>query len=171
MHPYSFIKWSLCFFAYCLIGWIWETLYVYIRTGHWENRGFLTGPFLPIYGFGAIVILLITIPAKENILFIFLLGMLGASTLEYIGGTLMEAVFHTRFWDYSDALFNLNGHICFLCSMVWGIFSILLVKWIHPWVEQFVLQIPQNISIFLVLFLVFLMTLDFGISAYRILDI
>lgn len=153
----TFTRWSLCFFTYCFIGWIWETLYVFVRTGHWENRGLLFGPLLPIYGIGALVILYVTAPVQKNLWLIFLLGMLGASAVEYIGGSLLEIIFHTRYWDYTGSFLNIHGHISLLSSIVWGLFSILLVKQIHPGVNQYIHTLPKGmgITITFILFLIF----------------
>lgn len=170
MESNPFIKWSLCFFFYCFIGWIWETGYVFVRTGQWENRGFLHGPFLPIYGFGALVILWFTTPAKGNVWLIFLLGMLGATLLEYLGGILLEQIFHARYWDYSGVPLNLNGHVCLPCSFVWGLFSILLVKWIHGWVNGWVISIPVNFGFLIAMSLILLVSADFIYSTKEALQ-
>ena len=167
MNSHIIFKWICIFFLYCLVGWIWETFYVYIRTGHWENRGFLYGPYLPIYGFGAIIILYTTIPFQDNIWLTFIIGMLSATVLEYISGSLMEFFFHTRYWDYSGAFLNLNGHICLSCSLFWGFASIVLVRWIQPWVEQFFLSFPDSSLIWFGLGITFMMLLDVTITIIK----
>lgn len=156
-----FVKWSLCFFYYCFVGWIWETCYVFVCTGQWVNRGFLHGPFLPIYGFGALIILWLTIPAKGNIGMIFLLGMLGATVLEYTSGILLEQIFHTRYWNYSNMPLNLNGYICIPCSLFWGLFSIFLVKWLHGRVTHWVTSVPKALGLVVSVVLFILLSTDF----------
>lgn len=74
---YGQSEWSLFFFTYSVLGWVWESLYVSAKKRQWINRGFLYGPWLPIYGFGAIIILFLTLPVREKIIWIFLLGMTG----------------------------------------------------------------------------------------------
>lgn len=155
-----FIKWSLCFFSYCFVGWLWETFYVFVRTGQWVNRGFLHGPFLPIYGFGALIILWLTIPVRENIWKIFLLGMLGATMLEFLSGTLIEQLFHVRYWDYSEFPLNLNGIICIPCSIVWGFFSIFLVRKMHHQINNWVLSIPKTAGLIISIVLTLLFSAD-----------
>ena len=165
----TFGRWSLCFFSYCFIGCIWETLYVFVCTGHWENRGLLFGPLLPIYGIGALVILYVTTPVKTNPWMIFLLGMLGASAVEYIGGSLLEIVFHTRYWDYTGTFLNVHGHISLLSSIVWGVFSIFLVKWIHPELNQHIRTLPKKAGLALACILLVVFCVDFMFSsAYTI---
>ena len=163
MYVYTLGQWLLFFFLYCFLGWVWESCYVSARQRRWVNRGFLHGPLLPIYGFGAVIILWATLPVRQSLPLIFLLGMLAATALEYVTGAAMEALFKVRYWDYSQQPFNLNGHICLTCSLAWGAFSILLVRFLHPPVEELVLRLPA----FLVDPLAFLLTVVFTVDAVR----
>ena len=146
MYVYSLGQWLLFFFLYCFLGWVWESCYVSAKRRQWVNRGFLHGPMLPIYGTGAVIILLATIPVRDSLWLIFLLGMLAATALEYVTGAAMEALFKVRYWDYSGKPFNLNGHICLTCSLAWGAFSVLLVKVLHPPLEDLVLRLPAFLA-------------------------
>ena len=163
MYVYSLGQWLLFFFLYCFLGWVWESCYVSAKRRQWVNRGFLHGPMLPIYGTGAVIILLATIPVRDSLWLIFLLGMLAATALEYVTGAAMEALFKVRYWDYSKQPFNLNGYICLTSSLAWGAFSILLVRFLHPPVEDLVLRLPA----FLVDPLAFLLTVVFTVDAVR----
>lgn len=136
MESYSISQWILFFYFYCFIGWIWESCYVSYEEKHWVNRGFLKGPMLPIYGFGAIIILLAVVPVKDNIIHVFIFGMIAATLLELVTGILMEKIFNVRYWDYTNEKFNYKGYICLLCSLAWGGFSILMIKVIHPIVDH-----------------------------------
>ena len=142
MYVYTLGQWLLFFYLYCFLGWVWESCYVSLKRRRWVNRGFLHGPLLPIYGFGAVLILWATLPVRGSLALIFLLGMAAASALEYVTGAAMEALFKVRYWDYSNQPFNLNGHICLACSLAWGAFSILLVRVLHPPLEDLVLWLP-----------------------------
>ena len=102
------------------------------------NRGFLNGPLLPIYGSGAVSILLFTLPVAANPILVFLMGMAGATLLEYVTGAFLESTFHVRYWDYSMYRFNLNGYICLPASLCWGAFSLLMIRVIHPVVSGWV---------------------------------
>lgn len=139
---YSLTQWLLFFFLYCFLGWIWECLYVSIYEKRWINRGFLHGPMVPIYGFGAIIVLLVTSPVRDSIPMIFLAGMTSSTVLEYGTGVVMQRLFQARYWDYSRNCFNLNGYICPICSLGWGIFSVVQIKILHPLIEGAVLDIP-----------------------------
>lgn len=145
-YHYTFIQWLLFFFIYCFLGWVWESCYVSAKNREWINRGFLHGPMLPIYGSGAIIVLLCTIGVRDQIVLIFLFGMIGATILEYVTGAYMERLFRVRYWDYSHMPLNLKGYICLPVSLGWGVFSVLLVRVIHVPIENAVLQIPERIA-------------------------
>lgn len=146
MHAYYLPQWVLFFFIYSFIGWVWESCYVSVRKRRWVNRGFMHGPMLPLYGSGAIVVLVSTIGVRENAALIFLLGMMAATVLEYFTGAAMERLFHVRYWDYSNQKLNLHGYICVTSSLCWGFFSVLLVRVVHVPVETAVLRIPLIVS-------------------------
>ena len=142
MGVYTADQWVLFFFFYCLCGWIWESCYVSARQRRWVNRGFLHGPLLPIYGSGAIIILLATLPVERSLVLIYLFGMIAATVLEYFTGAAMESLFKVRYWDYSAQPCNLKGYICLSSSLAWGVFSILLVRFIHPPIAELLTRIP-----------------------------
>lgn len=145
-YQYTFIQWLLFFFIYCFLGWVWESCYVSIKKREWINRGFLHGPMLPIYGSGAIIVLLCTIGVRDQVILIFIFGMTGATILEYVTGACMERLFRVRYWDYSHMPLNLKGYICLPVSLGWGVFSVLLMRVIHVPIENLVLQIPERIA-------------------------
>lgn len=117
------------FMVYSVIGWLWETPFVSFSQKRWINRGFLHGPVIPIYGFAAVT-MMISMRAIEpyvqklnffTVLFAILYMAVIASFWEYITSYLLEKLFHTRWWDYSERKFNLNGRIALDCSIGWGI--------------------------------------------------
>lgn len=171
MLSYSYQQWLLFFFSYAFLGWVWESCYCSIKSGHWINRGFLHGPMLPIYGFGAVIILHITLPFRQSTILTYLAGMLGATLLEYVTGYVMEKLFHTKYWDYSHQPFNLHGYICLFCSLGWGIFSLILVYLIHPEVERILIVLSNKTStpLSLVIFVIFI--IDVFTSVKEALDL
>lgn len=168
---YTVFQWLLFFYSYAFLGWIWECCYVAANTKKWTNRGFLAGPLIPIYGFGAIIVLWLTLPFRENLLAVYILGLLGASILEYFVGVIMEKLFNVRYWDYSQHKYNLNGHISLFVSLGWGIFSIILIKFLHKPIEGFILQIPANITELSSLILSFFFVSDTTRSVQAALDL
>lgn len=171
MNNNAIIQWILYFFFYCFIGWIWETCYVSISNRKFCNRGFMTGPFLPIYGFGAITILLVTIPVEKNLVLLFIVGMCAATILEYVTGVLMESIFKVRYWDYSNQKLNLNGHICLSSSIAWGGASILITKGIHVPIARIISSIPEGVQEILAVALSIIVSVDFTYSVRDALDI
>ena len=163
MHVYTSSQWVLLFFFYCFCGWVWESCYVSVCQRRWVNRGFLHGPLLPIYGSGAILILLATIPVAEDLRLVWFFGMLAATVLEYVTGDVMERIFKVRYWDYSNQKCNLNGHICLTSPIAWGFFSILLVRFIHPPIARLLARVPA----LCVDPLAFVLTAAFTVDAVR----
>ena len=144
MFQYSFWQWVLFFDIYCFAGWCIESAIVSFNTRRPVNRGFLRGPFLPIYGFGAVIILWSTLPVEDHPTLVFLCGMLGATVLEYVTGWLMEALFKTKYWDYSHKRIQLHGRICLTSSIFWGILALVLTYVLHKPVVQLVLSVNTN---------------------------
>jgi len=134
------------------------------REKKWINRGFLRGPALPIYGSAAIVILVATIPVKENVIHIFVFGALAATLLELVTGTAMEKLFHVKYWDYSNMPLNFQGHICFFVSLFWGFLSVLLVRVVHVPVERLLLAWPKLLCEILATVLLIVFVWDFNES-------
>ena len=161
MYSYDLSQWILFFFLYSFLGWIWESCYVSVRQHRWVNRGFMHGPMLPLYGSGAMVVLVATIPVRDNLWLVFIMGMIGATTLEYITGVTMERMFHVRYWDYRNMKFNVKGYICPLATLCWGGFSILMVKVIHVPIEDLVLKIPITVTDIFAFALVVVAAVDF----------
>lgn len=153
-------KYILYFVIYGFFGYVWEVLYVSIRQKKLCNRGFLHGPILPIYGFGAITIIGMTTPFKDNMVQVFIVGCVGATILEYFTGEGMLRLFKVRYWDYSDAFANVKGYICLKASLLWGVFSVVALKWLHPAVQSLTEVIPVHFSDPLAHFLVILLTVD-----------
>lgn len=137
----------------------------------WINRGFLYGPLIPIYGYGAVVGLLLTFPVRGSIPMIFLIGMLGATVLEYCTGVVMQKLFHARYWDYSRNRFNLNGYICPFCSFAWGLFSVVQIKILHPLFESAILEVPADVSSLISTILVAIYAADTALSVQSALNL
>lgn len=140
---YHMINW---FIIYSFFGWVWETFYVSIKQGEFINRGFISGPFCTIYGCGAIAVYTILKPAEGNLFILFFGGIVVATLLEYFTAVLMESIFHTSWWDYSDKKFNFQGRICLGASLGWGVFTVILFRVLHPVVENLVSLYPVYVG-------------------------
>ena len=124
------------FFIYAVLGWILETIYCVYELGHFEKRGFLYGPLCPIYGYGAIILLVILKPFKNKNLLLFIYSAVVFSVFEYLVGYSLEALFSMKFWDYTNDVLNINGRITLWFSVIWGIFGVLFMNYIHKFTEK-----------------------------------
>ena len=148
------------FIIYCMAGWIWESCFCSIKAKKWINRGFLLGPYIPIYGCGALSVYLLLYPAQEHLLAVFTGGMILASILEFFTSWIMEKLFAATWWDYSKEKFNIQGRICLKASLLWGFFSVGMVKFLHPAVLMLIEKIPRNIGNILGTLFVFVFSSD-----------
>ena len=168
---YTFLVWVFFFYFYCFLGWVWETLYVSVCQAKWVNRGFMHGPFLPIYGTGAIIVLIFTLPFRTQMIAVFFAGMISATILEYFTGVAMEKLFHVRYWDYTGKPFNINGHICLKSSFAWGVFSVILTMYGHQYVEKMALGMNQNLIEIIVIVLTIVISIDMSESVREALNL
>ena len=141
------IPYYILYFAiYSVFGWLYETVLCSLEARKAVNRGFLCGPYCPIYGCGAMLFLLF-LGKESSLILIFIFGALIASAVEYSTSVVMEKLFDARWWDYSKFRFNLDGRICLGASMIFGAFSLLLIKYLHPYTVNIILRIPKVIVI------------------------
>lgn len=143
LQEYTLMQWLMLFYIYCFLGWCFETTYVSICQRRFVNRGFIRLPLLPIYGSGAMCILLVCLPYQGKYATIFVLGIIFPTILEYVTGWVMERLFKMRYWDYSSHKVQLNGYICLSSSIAWGVLSVLLIQVINPPVAQLVKAVPR----------------------------
>lgn len=171
MYTYTIIQWLFFFYFYCFVGWCIESTYVSLHQRRLVNRGFMRGPFLPLYGSGAIMMLVVSMPFQDNLVLVYLAGCIGASVLEYVTGVTMEALFKVRYWDYSNQKFNFQGHICLGTSLAWGLLTILMTQVVHKPVEYLVLSIPGKALTVITLVLTIYIACDFALSFKAAMDL
>lgn len=160
MENYFFL-YLMYFFIYAFIGWVVEVSYHAVTKGKFINRGFLSGPYCPIYGFGALsVIYFLTDIAEKNKMLLFLGSIFIATAIEFVAGFLLEKIFHQRWWDYSDRKLNIGGYVCLEFSVIWGLFCFLLYEAVHPVTKTLVGLIPLEVLKYLDLGLVIIITID-----------
>lgn len=135
------------FFVYAFLGWCTEVSYAALVSGRFVNRGFLNGPWCPVYGFGVVIVLAGLEPLRGNLLFLFLGSVALTSALEWLTGFVLEKLFHQRWWDYSDQPFNLGGYICLRFSIAWGLACLFVVEILHPAVLFLIRLIPHGVGV------------------------
>ena len=133
----------LLFIVYSITGWIIEVIATYPDTKCFVNRGFLIGPYCPIYGNCAIAMIFLLHNVTNPIL-LFVLSILICSVGEYVTSYTMEKIFHARWWDYSKNKFNLNGRICLVNSLAFGVLGFLLIKFVNPFVVGLITKLSPN---------------------------
>ncbi|HJC57619.1 MAG TPA: hypothetical protein H9700_09690 [Candidatus Eisenbergiella intestinipullorum] len=171
MYHYTAVQWLFFFFFYCFFGWCFESTYVSISKRKFVNRGFVRGPFLPLYGSGAILLLLVSAPVRDNLLLVFLAGCVGATALEYVTGVVMEALFKVRYWDYSHKRFNFQGQICLSSTLCWGALTVLMSRFLHPEVERLAFRLPSAFLKALVTVVLVWFCVDFAFSFQAAMDL
>lgn len=131
-------KYFLYFIIYSMIGWFMEVCVSLWNKHKFINRGFLIGPYCPIYGWGSLAIILVVGQNTSDVLAVFLKAILICSLLEYFTSYFMEKIYNVRWWDYSNKKFNINGRICLETMVPFGILALLIIYVVHPIIIKFV---------------------------------
>ncbi|NLI92527.1 MAG: hypothetical protein GX434_10080 [Peptococcaceae bacterium] len=154
----SYIDLVLFFSIYSFSGWLLETILASIMQRKFINRGFLIGFFCPIYGFGAVLVILSSKWAGAlfangiaGLIISILLAVIEVTVLEYITGYILERIFDCKWWDYSNNAANLKGYICLKYSLLWGLLAFLLLQFVHPVISETVFHIPDLIKFYMVI--------------------
>ncbi|MCR5581114.1 MAG: putative ABC transporter permease [Pseudobutyrivibrio sp.] len=163
-------KYFVYFIIYSFIGWIYETIYCTINEKSWQNRGFLYGPCIPLYGVGATLaqILFIDLPfdglRNASYITIFIGCALGSFILEYCTSYVLEKRFHARWWDYSNMPLNINGRVCLIFTFCFGIAGIVVTQFIIPPIIGVISIIPSVLIELLALIFMFLFGMDMALT-------
>lgn len=168
---YSIYELAWLFLIYAFLGWCVEVSFVAVTLGQVVNRGFLNGPVCPIYGVGMVGVLLLLEPVSNSLILLFLLGMLLCTAVELAGGWVLEKVFHTRWWDYTNQPFNLGGYICLGFSIMWGLAVTFVVRLVHPVIYALVAWLPHTLGLVLVIVLYILFITDFILTLITIVGL
>ena len=155
------------FLTYSILGFFYECIINFIQDGRFSSR-FMYGPWTPIYGIGVLIILFIykklsKYSKTKRLIIMSIISMIVLTLLEYITGNLIELIFHTSFWDYSNYKFNYGKFISLESSLIWMIGSIIII-FIHKKLKKYIKKIPNQITI--ILSIVF--TIDLVLSVIRI---
>lgn len=156
------------FIAYAFIGWCVEVAYAAVTSGKLVNRGFLNGPWCPIYGFGMLAALLCLTPVLDNWVLLFLGGMALTTAIELVGGWVLYKAYHTRWWDYTGEPFNLGGFICLRFSLMWGMGVVLVMRVVHPSVAGLVGLLPRTVGWVLLAVLYLGFAADFIVTLFTV---
>lgn len=126
----------LLFFMYSFLGWLWEVIINIVRKRKFINRGFLIGPYCPIYGYGILLITILLKKYQDDVVITFIMSILIAGILEYYTSLIMEKIFNARWWDYTYKKFNINGRVCLDVLIFFGVLACLIVYFANPFFMQ-----------------------------------
>lgn len=159
------------FFAfYSFGGWCLEVSYYFKNEHRFVNRGFLKGPFCPIYGSTIVLLIIFLDSYKNNLFLLFCLAFFITSALEYITGFFLEKIFKAKWWDYTDDPFNIHGRVCLLYSLFWASGEILIIKFIHPLVASLINNIPYFLNSLLFFALITYFSVDFCFTLVNLMQ-
>lgn len=148
----------ILFIMYSFLGWIVEIIDVFITKGKLVNRGFLIGPYCPIYGVGLLLITSLLKNYTDNVIILFILSACICMILEYLTSYVMEIIFDARWWDYSNSKFNINGRICLETTIPFGLGGMFIMYVVNPFLTGLLNKIPSKIIIIIgiILFIIFI---------------
>ena len=160
----------MIFLFYSILGWIMESVGSIFnkKVGKFVNRGFLIGPYCPVYGFGVLLITLLLQKYAEDFLVLFIMSFVLCGFLEYFTSFIMEKIFHARWWDYSSKKYNINGRICLETLLPFGIVGSIILRYVNPIYLNFISKIPDNVLHWLSGVLFLLILIDAIISFFII---
>lgn len=161
-------KMIILFTLYSFLGWTCEVLYAYSIHHHFVNRGFLTGPFCTIYGFGFLIIYLLLHKFKSNLCLLFIFSILLTSALELITGWALDTFFHTQYWNYTSYPLNIKGYICLYFSLIWGIIALIIIKILNPALSFLISLLPSNKLGSICFLILFYFIGDLIMSSYKL---
>ncbi len=166
-----FYYFILYFAFYSFIGWIGEVMYAYKNQKKFVNRGFLHGPFCPMYGACMItIVMLCKIFANLNPFQFFIVATILTSIVEYLTGLILEKLFNQKWWDYTEDPFNLHGRICLHFSLMFGVLSTIGVKFVHPTIEFIFNNLNPKFGVFLFYFLIIYLFIDFISTLFSLIE-
>ena len=159
----------MLFIFYSVVGWIVEVIYTFITDKKIVNRGFLIGPYCPIYGVGCLLIIILLKKYTDDFIVLFIMSMLICSLLEYLTSYIMEKLFNARWWDYSNRKFNINGRVCLETLIPFGIFGSFILLVVNPFIVSIFSKIPDNIFKVIAILFFIIFTID-EVASYIIIN-
>lgn len=160
----------LCFFFfYAFAGWVLEVVFAAFTNKKLANRGFLNGPFCPVYGCGMVFLLVFFGGLLHNLFFLFLGSLVVTSLLELLTGKLLEKLYGRKWWDYSDYKYNYGGYVCLRFSLIWAAGAVVLMRWVNPFVTSVIRLVPALVGRVVLIALVVLLVCDWLVTTKAVL--
>ncbi len=162
------VEYFLLFLLYSVVGWVIEIICCAFISKSFINRGFLLGPYCPIYGTTAIIMILFLKKYTDDPIALFIISCVLATFIEYITSYMMEVLFKARWWDYSEKKYNINGRVCLENAFLFGVLGILLMYFINPFFVFLLHKIPSFLSVGIALLLFVLYLVD-NVISFRVI--
>ena len=160
----------ILFWLYSFLGWLMETTLVSLESKRFINRGFLMGPYCPIYGTGGVLLLVLS-PYKDSPFLVFILSIVICSIIEYLTSYILEMIYKVRWWDYSNRMFNLNGRVCLFNSICFGLLGMLMVSYLNPVFLNLITSLSDTILTIIALIILIITLIDMSITFSIMFDI
>lgn len=157
---YSYQSLVIFFFIFSFIGWLWEGLFHLISAGSFVNRGVLNGPWLPIYGLGSVFILVGLRKFRTKPFISFLAIITSCAIIEYFTSYFLELIYHKKWWDYSEYMFNIDGRICLYGLLLFAVGGMFLIYYAAPILNRLINKINPRIVLIIITILVTIFTFD-----------
>lgn len=168
MRIYSLL---LYFFIYSFLGWCTEVAYATVKERRFVNRGFLNGPWCPIYGVGVSAVVTLLDGFRDSLLLLYLSSLVLVTLIEGMTGVIMDKIFHHKWWDYTGLPLNIGGYVCLPFSIAWGAACVVIVKGIHPLIERLVGFLPEAAGAALLCVLTVCLAADVAVTTAGILKL
>ena len=168
MQIYSLL---LYFFIYSFLGWCTEVAYATVKERRFVNRGFLNGPWCPIYGVGVSAVVTLLDGFRDSLLLLYLSSLVLVTLIEGMTGFIMDKIFHHKWWDYTGLPLNIGGYVCLPFSIAWGAACVVIVKGIHPLIERLVGFLPEAAGAALLCVLTVCLAADVAVTTAGILKL
>lgn len=168
MRIYSLL---LYFFIYSFLGWCTEVAYATVKERRFVNRGFLNGPWCPIYGVGVSAVVTLLDGFRDSLLLLYLSSLVLVTLIEGMTGFIMDKIFHHKWWDYTGLPLNIGGYVCLPFSIAWGAACAVIVKGIHPLIERLVGFLPEAAGAALLCVLTVCLAADVAVTTAGILKL
>lgn len=153
-------KCAFVFFSCCIIGWFYEFVFNFLSKGRIINSGFLYGPYLPVYGLGALLVYALLNKYRKRPVIVFCLSIFVTGTLEYFTGFWMWNLYHRRWWNYTGFFMNINGYICLASVMCFAFASLAVIYIVSPIVDILIRKMGKKESFALSVLIGTIMIID-----------
>jgi uncharacterized membrane protein len=168
LFDYSFYELAWLFIIYAFLGWCLEVAIAKVQTGNFVNRGFLNGPFCPIYSFGAIAVIVLLSPLKSNLPVLFIGSVILTTIIEFVTGYILEKTFNQKWWDYKDEPLNIKGYICLWTSLAWGVACVIVIYFLQPPINSLIHWFSNDIGNIIAISLIIILIADLVVTIYSL---